>query len=225
MTNEEIQDIIEDLLEDYNLTFEDISFENENISVDALIDDTEEININMPMPDPQLKKEDVRIIGLKALKSSLYDYDYVDSLEQQGISQDTIDRVNELSDISDTVERTYYQVNQELDHKPDYNDFEIAQMEKLAALSNTMVRDGYQANSLELMQDYAKDINAIAQCEPLYRKLEQDLFNAHIDGGVFMCSVNFFNYITTLQGSKALKLFEQDPNKAIQQVIKDNNLK
>ena len=75
MTNEEIQDIIEDLLEDYNLTFEDISFENENISVDALIDDTEEININMPMPDPQLKKEDVRIIGLKALKSSLYDYD------------------------------------------------------------------------------------------------------------------------------------------------------
>lgn len=222
MTNKQIQNLIENILEDYDLEFDDIDFDYHQVEVDLNIND-QPISFTIDNKDLANPNQN-RAMILHALANALNDYDTVDELNQLGISETTIDQVENQQDTAAEAERTYWMIKQELKGQPDYTSFQEAQLNELNNLANSAIQEGYLTHNLAMAKNYIHTADVIAQSEPLYNALQQIVDPTKNNANVFFYAPNFFNFISSGRGEQLLKQFQTQPKQVVEQIIKENYL-
>lgn len=222
MTNQQIQNLIENILEDYDLELNEIAFDHDQIEVDLIIND-QPISFTIGNKD-LINPNQSRSTILHALADALDDYDIVDELDQLGISEETIDQVENQQDTAAEAERTYWMIKQELKDQPDYTNFQEAQLNELNNLANSAIQEGYLTHNLAMAKNYIHTADVIAQSEPLYNALQQIVDPTKNNANVFFYAPNFFNFISSGRGEQLLNKFQTQPKQVIEQIIKENYL-
>lgn len=222
MTNQQTQNLIENILEDYDLELNEIAFDHDQVEVDLNIND-QPISFtidNKDLTNPNQSRSTI----LHALANALDDYDIVDELDQLGISEEIIDQVENQQDAAAEAERTYWMIKQELKDQPDYTNFQEAQLNELNNLANSAIQEGYLTHNLAMAKNYIHTADVIAQSEPLYNALQQIVDPTKNNANVFFYAPNFFNFISSGRGEQLLNQFQTQPKQVVEQIIKENYL-
>lgn len=158
----------------------------------------------------------------KETYQALDDYDPEDILFDFGFSDNQLTLIKQFQQSADDLHDLKEDLNNEL-HNVHYTSFEDSLTEVLRSRAQLLISDGYK--NLKLMQSYARDINIIAQSEPLYNALEKLLDQTESNANVFLYPTNFFDFITSGRNQNIISDFKKNPNSTLNRIIKENNLK
>lgn len=174
--------------------------------------------------DIDFASKNIRKAILKALVKAYDNYDPQDEIEQQlSISADTIDYINRVNDNDETNKKTQSLITNEIENVKPLSSFQDNLMDKIDADAQMMHREAYTYQRLPLMKGYVRNMYYFSRSEGLYRELQKVLDTKAPAVHTFLYEPNFFSFIATEQGEKAIDLFEAGHHaEAVNQVLEYN---
>ena len=141
---------------------------------------------------------------------------------EYGLSESDISAIEQIQDTTDEINTIKEDLNNSLRHQ-NYTSFQEDIMNQLKNEAQNLIDDGYK--NLKLMQEYANEMNIIAQSEPIYNQLEKILDQTDSTSHVFLYAPNFFSFMTSGTQRNIINEYQQNPHACLDKIINFNNLK
>lgn len=220
MTEEQIQNLIYDICEAYDLEIEDLNIDDQTIELEVSHNEAE-FNIELEI-DSDITKDELTAQLEQELYNAVDNYDPDETLMEYGLNESDINAIEQIQDTTDEINTIKEDLNNSLRHQ-NYTSFQEDIMNQLKNEAQNLIDDGYK--NLKLMQEYTNEMSIIAQSEPIYNQLEKILDQTDSTSHVFLYAPNFFSFMTSGTQRNIINEYQQNPHACLDKIIHFNNLK